>query len=828
MKRYQPGFLLFIFLLFTYTLTAQTISGRVTGELGQPLAFASVLVKGTSGGVSANADGYYSISVAPGSYKLVAQHVGYISSEQAITINTGDATLNFSLPLQQYNLQGVTVTSGGENPAYQIIRNAIQKRPQYEHEVKELQCDVYIKGRLQLESYPKKFLGQKVDLPGFDTAQNQTLFLSETNARWSVEEPGKEKVDVLSTRVSGNNQGFGLSYPQIISFYHNNISIGDNLNPRGFVSPIADGALAFYDYKLDGTFYDNGLMINHIRVIPKRRYEPVFAGYINIIEGSWRIYSVELSVQKDQQMQYLDLLKIDQIYMPVDSVWLVKQQVIYPSFNVYGFAGYGNFVQVYSNFNLHPQFAKNFFNNVIITYPDSSTQKPATFWDSTRPVPLEALERADYKKKDSLEVITHTKRYMDSVDHIRNKPKLLPLIVLGQTFTDTKRKTDYFTDALINTVSYNTVEGVNLIVSPDMTKHWAKNRQSLFISPTVRYGFNNHHFNAHLTSSYTYGKKYQTTLYASGGKRVLQVFNEQPITAFSNAVSTLLFKSNYMKIYEAAFGKLAVTKELPGGVAFTASGEYQDRYPLNNTTDYTLIPGKFLIIDNSDRKIGPNIAIGNTNFPRHQASVASFSVKWQPGSRYIEFPDRIINTGSSFPTFTATFTQGIHNLFGSHVDYNKWRFDVRDDVNLRLAGRLDYHVAAGGFIDKKQFYAPDYQHYFGNRNFLVTNYTNTFLLAQFYELSNTSDFYAEGHAEYHLNGLLTNKIPLLKKWNWFFVIGGNGLVYKNRQYAEYYLSIENILKVFRFDFVQSYDPQGRTTSGIRLSAIGVLSNKKED
>ena len=68
----------------------------------------------------------------------------------------------------------------------------------------------------------------------------------------------------------------------------------------------------------------------------------------------------------------------------------------------------------------------------------------------------------------------------------------------------------------------------------------------------------------------------------------------------------------------------------------------------------------------------------------------------------------------------------------------------------------------------------------------------------------------------------------MKKWNWFFVVGGNGLVYNKRQYAEYYLSIENIFKIFRLDFVRSYDPQGGSTSGIRLSALGILTNPKED
>ena len=823
MKWYQRGFISIVFSWLVSSLFSQTISGRVTGELGQPLSFSSLSIKGTSAGVSANADGYYSIMIAPGKYTLMAQHVGYISSELEVTVSSGNATINFNLPIQQYNLNNITVTSGGKDQAYEIIRNAIKKRTEYAHEIKQLQCDVYIKGRLQLESFPKKLLGQKVELPSQDTMQNQTLFLSETLARWSVEEPNKEKVDVISTRVSGNSNGYGLSSPQIISFYKNNIKIGDNLNPRGFVSPIADGALNFYDYKLDGTFYDNGLLINHVRVIPKRKYEPVFAGYINIIEGSWRIYSVDLSVQKDQQMQYLDLLKIDQIYTLMDSVWLVKQQVIYPSFNLFGFAGYGNFVQVYSHFNLHPQFAKNFFNHVIITYPDSATKKAAVYWDSTRPVPLQPVELADYKRRDSLEIIRTSRHYLDSVDRVRNKPKLVPLLVFGQDFTDTKTKTDIYFDPIINTFSYNIVEGANIIFSPNITRRWTKDRQSLFISPTLRYGFSNHHFNAHLTAIYTYGKKYQTSLYLSGGKRVLQIDNDQPITAFNNALSALFYTSSYMKIYEAPFARAYFTKELPGGIAVTAYTEYQDRQPLENTTNWVIrkIKGK---------TFQPNYPIpaAESNFPHHQALIASLAVKWQPGAKYVSFPDRVINIGSSFPTLTATFIQGVHNILGSDVNYSKWKLNVKDDIDLHLGGRFSYNIIAGGFFGTKELFTPDYQHYYGNRSALASDYLNSFQLAGYYNLSNTAGFYTEAHAEYHLNGLLTNHIPLLKKWNWFFVAGSNALFYRDRQYVEYYFSIENILKLLRLDFVQSYNPQGNSTSGIRFSITGLQINYKED
>ncbi len=815
--------LFLFFILPAIAASAQKITGHITGEMYQPLPFSSVLIKGTSIGVSANGEGIFSIQVQPGRYTLVCQHIGYFSSEIEVTVGNNDVHININLPLQQYNLSTVVVHSGGENPAYAIIRKAIKKRAEYAHEVRALQCDVYIKGRLQLRSHPQRFLGQKVDLPGGDTAQNQTLFLSETVARYSLQRPDKEKVEVLSTRVSGNSNGFGLSFPQIISFYSNNIRIGDNLNPRGFVSPIAANALNFYNYKLNGTFYDNGLMINHIRVIPKRKYEPLFDGYINIIEDSWRIYSVQLSVLKDAQMQFLDTLKIDQQYVPFKNTWLVKQQVIYPSMNLFGFAGYGDFVQVYSNYNLAPDFDKHFFGNTIIKYPDSSNKKPVQYWDTIRPVPLQPIEIQDYKIKDSLEIIRQNPIYIDSADKAKNKPKIVPLLLTGQTLIHTKEKLTYYFDPLIYVVNYNTVEGTNIIFSPDITKRWGTGRKSLFISPTLRYGFYNTHFNAHLSGTYTWGRHYLSSLYFSGGKRVLQFNNNQPVTSFNNSIGTLFFKRNYLKIYEANFGKVAYTRGFGDGINVTAGAEFQDRLPLNNTTD-------FVIRDVKGRPFTPNYPteVGDSNFRPHQAAVASISMEWQPGAKYIELPSGKINIGSSYPTFGLSLTQGIHTLGGSDVNYTKWAASVTGNLDLKLAGKLNYRLVSGGFLNRKSVFLPDYQYFTGNRSFLATDYLNSFQLLPFYGFGNKETFYTEAHAEYHFNGLISSKIPVLKRWNWFFVAGGNALYLKDRQYFEYFLSIENILKIFRFDFIQTYEPKGHNTSGITFSALGLLSSKKED
>ncbi|MFX9962111.1 DUF5686 family protein, partial [Acinetobacter baumannii] len=71
---------------------------------------------------------------------------------------------------------------------------------------------------------------------------------------------------------------------------------------------------------------------------------------MNIIEDDWRIYSVQLNIFKEQQMQFLDTLTIEQLYVPLKNVWVIKQQVIYPAGKFFNFDFFGNFVQVYDKF----------------------------------------------------------------------------------------------------------------------------------------------------------------------------------------------------------------------------------------------------------------------------------------------------------------------------------------------------------------------------------------------------------------------------------------------------------------------------------------------
>ncbi len=808
---------LLIFTLSFFSLVAysQKIKGVVTDNNGKILPFASVFIKENNKGTNANNEGKYSLKLEQGQYTLVCQYVGYKKEERKITVANDDQELNFILTIQEMILSEVVVKNG-EDPAYQIIRNTIKKKTYYESQLDKFECEVYTKGQLRLRDYPKKVFGQKVDFEDGDTSKHKMLYLSETVSKYAVDKPNKEKVEVISSKVSGQSDGFGLSAPRFNSFYSNNVSFGERLNPRGFVSPIAENALNFYRYKLEGSYFEDGREISHIKVTPKRKYEPLFSGYIDIVVDDWRIHSVQLLLTKASQMEIMDTLRVEQLYRPLNKeVWYISSQVIYPAVKFLGFDAYGSFVNIYSDFNVEPQFDKKSFNNTILKYTDSANKRPNEYWEKARPLPLMAEEVKDYKRKDSLEIVRKDPRYLDSLDKKRNEFKPLQALLFEQTFTYQRSRTTFSFRSLTELVSFNPSEG--WVINPDVT--WTKrldttslSRRSISLSPVLRYGFANKHFNAHLTIVYKFGKKYSSSINLSGGKRVFQFFNNSPVGQRGNSISSLLSEDNRMKTYEAAFLRGSYRQGVGNGLFITTAFQYQDRQALDNKTTYTWR-------DKPGIEYTPNYPteLLTRNIQRHQSFTGMFGISWQPGTKYIELPDRKISIGSKMPLFDLLYTQTLGTLLGNDADFSKWKFSMTDNLKLHLLGELSYKLGVGGFLNNSNVEVPDYMHFNGNLSSFATEYRNSFQLLPIYDYSNTSKFYSLAHIEHNFNGFLTNKIPGIKKLNLYLMAGVNGLyINSNKYYYEYFVGFDNIFKQFRIDFVQSFQNGKPWQTGFKL------------
>lgn len=814
--------------------SAQKISGTIQSGSGELLPYASVTIKGTTLGASANENAQYSFQLSPGTYTLVCQRVGYATQEKTVTLKN-DVNLNFILELQKFAMEEVIIKTGGEDAAYAIIRNAIKKRNEHGKEVDAFTCDLYTKDMVKFRTVPKKIFGQKVEADGMglDSTGKGIAYLSESIAEINVKRPDKFKMEVKSSRVSGSS-GFGFSFPTFISMYDNNVTVfSSQLNPRGFVSPIADGAIGFYKFKFLGSYFENGKEINSIRVTPRRNYEPLFSGIINIIEDEWRIHSFDLLLTKTSQLEILDSLQITQQFVPVTkNKWMVKNQLLHFNARLFGFDAVGNFVNVYSDYNIEPKFSKAFFDRVIIKYDTAVNKKTVAYWDSIRPVPLETEEMRDYKVKDSLFLIEKdsalTKNNIDSLKKKQGplKPQKIFLGGIRRTHYSLTNRYNWGIEGLIPNLEYNPAEGVVLNANGYISKFSKKLKSTVRVEPNLRYGFENTHLNAWLNveitsrNTSTDTKLKRQAISFSGGKRVTEFNKESSLNPLVNSISVLFYGKNYIKTYENYYGLINFNKLYESGLRLNFNALYEDRMPLSNSTNFTFSKKDSV-------NITPNYPseriYGFQNY-RHQAFILSTEISFQPGQRYIQFPYYKMGIGSKFPVFTFKYAKGIKAL-GSDVNFDKWDFGISDNKNFKLAGLLKYKFGVGGFLNDDKVTIQDYKHFNGNRTLAASPYGNSFQLAPYYANSTTASFYNVGHVEHHFNGLFTNKIPLFKRLNWNLVGGSNAFyVNKNNNYVEFFAGIENIFKIFRVDFVAAYQNGSNGLTGIRIGSGGLIGS----
>ena len=797
------------FLILPNYLIAATLYGKIMDSKGQIIPFASIKVAKLNIGVNSNIKGLYSIQLPRGAYEIICTSIGFKKYEKQISINQNDIELNIILEDQTYELKEVIVQNKAEDPAYQIIREAIRTRDIHAKQLDNYSCQAYIKGQIELNKIPKKFMGDTVDFEDGDTSSSKSVFLSETIANYSISKPNT-KIEVLSTKVSGNSNAFGLGDASIISFYTNIIDLGEGIGPRGFISPIADNAIYYYKFKYLGTFYENGKEINRIKVTPKRKQEPLFTGYINIIEGSWEIYNLNLDLLKEQQLQLLDTLSLSQVYNAVEENWMVKQQTMTFNTKLFGVGIFGSFLKIYDQYELNKQFDKKYFTNVIVKYLDSSNKKTNSYWDSVRPTPLLDKEKKDYFKKDSLEQLRLNPAYLDSLDKVRNKPNWKKFVLTGYTYEIQKKKSVFSIDPLLSTlpVSYNSVQG-NVASFGIRYSKALKERAAFSIDPEISYGFGGKKFYGTLGTNYRFNTKQRSTIGLLIGKDALQFNNSNPIGVPNNTLSTIYWGKNHMKLYEASIIKLNYSKEMGNGISTYFEMNYQNRNPLENIKDSI-----------AGRALTPNYPtdITSNNITNHKALILTFTLRWTPFSKYMELPESMLSLGSSYPTMNFTLTKSANELLNENHHFTKWKLSINKNFGFKIYGKLNTKVSFGGFINSNNLSPIDYQHYLGNETIVASNRMNSFQLMPYYKFSNTANFYTETHFEYHLNGFISNKIPLFKKLKWSFIVGANTLNVNNKpNYYETFISLERIFKVFRVDYVKGYTQNDANRSGIKIS-----------
>lgn len=789
------------------------LSGTVKDTEGQPVSFASVYIKGTTKGTSANIDGVYGFTIDAGTFTIVYKAIGYKSLEKVITIS-GDAIENSVISAEAYTLSGVTISNSGEDPAYEIIRQAIKNRKKHLLEVRAYTTDVYIKGVQKIVGAPKKLFGRDIQkLLDLDTNRRGILYLSESTSTFAYHRPNLIHEEMLSSKTAGRNNAFSFNKASdlMVNFYENLLLEG-KLSARAFVSPIADNALFYYRYKLLGSTTENGATVNKIQVIPRRENDPVFQGIIYIKEDTWNLVNAEVYLTTKSGINLIDTLKISQQFLKTSKNYMPSNINFQFNGQVLGFKFEGYYVGVYSNYNLQPNFPKNFFNGEILKITKSVNKKDSLFWLNNRPIPLTPEESADYIRKDSIALRKTSKHYLDSLEKVNNKFSIGKILVTKYTLNDRYNHRYLAFDPILPAILYNTVEGLGYNYGVTYTKGLSE-RRYYNVRPEVRYGFSNHVLSGSLTANYYYNAVKRANISTSFGSGIYDLNNLGTMSLLSNSINTLLFETNFSKFYQKQFANLGTTRELANGLQGTITAEYSRNKALVNSTLYTVRNLK-------DQELTSNNPFApednSPQFPTYKALTITANLNYTFGQRYITRPDRKIYEPAVYPTIDFTYKKGIKGAFNSDVNYDLVSMEVyQDKISAGLWGNFSFVVGAGKFLNNKALFYPEEKHFRGNNSLFGLPSLRKFLFLDFYQYS-TDEQYVEAHIEHNFSGFLTNKVPLLRNLKLEELIGVSYLSQPiKRNYTEFYFGLQRL--IFRAAYGFAYDGGKRVQQGFRLS-----------
>ncbi len=871
-----------LFFLFVGSeIVGQGIKGIVTSDNGEPLAYASVYIRNLADGVPTNQNGLYEYKLKPGFYDVVAQNMGYASVLKTVEIKEDWVELDFELAEQVYALQEVIVKSGQEDPALTIMRKAISKAKFHRLQVQEYSMMVYLKGTGQLTDAPF-FMKRELKKEGVKLNEAYT---TESVSEITFSQPNKVEEKVISIRTNGDNNQTSPAPYIATSFYNDKINEAISpLSPSAFayyrfkyegsffenevmiskirVTPRSKGELVF-----DGHIYiiENQWAIHSLDLTTsllgfnigvKQQYAPVeenvwmptthtytfggkffgFAGEYTYL-ASTRDYKITLNPDLIVETEIIDE-KVDEVPKEITSfdknLSAMEQMAEADQMTRKDFRKLVN--------EYEKEAAKERENLDVVSERNYSVDSMAkkrdlSYWDSIRPVRLTESEIKGYKRDDSLAVVEAAK--MSDEDSIADKAKrkFQPLEILtGGSYSFGKGKSAGFHTNLTK-MSFNTVEGYKVGLSgyyriqksTKLADSVTNHIRSWNFRPEGRYGFASKKVYGFLDvrRSVTKGRQ-GYTLGLTGGSYIFQFNNENPISEQVNAIYSLWFRQNYMKLYEQDYAKLYFANRVNDRLTFRTNFTMAKRRVLQNNSDFSFYNKPERVYDDNRPQ---NIEAVNQAFQDSKAFIWESSMEWRPGLKYSIRNGRKNPMYNSAPLINLSYKKGVNEVFNdaSAANFDLVEAGIEHFFNFGVSGKLDFNIKAGAYLNNQQMYFADYKHFGGNRTiFANMGVASNYRFLDYYQYS-TQTQYVSSIVHYQFRKFLLTQLPMLRfsgvRENIFF----NYLKTQNSpHYWEVGYSLDNLFRIFRVEMGAGFENGAYSRGGVRFGIASFININFDD
>jgi len=798
-------------LLKGYAQVTTKVSGKVSDALtNEPLPFASVVFKGTTIGGPSDMSGNYSIEISKKVDSITVHVLGYTPVTMRVQYGKTQV-INFSLRLQQFELQAVEIKAG-ENPADVIMRKVIDNRDKNNREnIPAYEYEVYNKLEFDISNISEKFMKQKVLRPiafvfkNIDsTVTNKKpflpVFVSESISDLYVKNnPTRKKEIIRATKLSGVENA---TVSKFLGDMYQNINIYNNfidLFKKSFVSPVSSGGFFFYKYYLVDSSYIDNQWCYKITFKPKRKQELTFTGEMWIHDTTFAVKKVNMRMAQDANINFVEDLAIVQEFVLVDSnAWMKKKDIYVVDFlsdskkESMGFIG--RKTTSYKNFVVNRPRPDSFFaDGEEISMTDSAFKKDETYWAEARHDSLSAQEKAVYHMVDTIKTLPVYRTYVDIITFLVTGYKTFGKIEIGP---------------FPKMYSFNQYEGNRFRIGGRTNYDFNK---YLRLEGYAAYGSLDDEFKYSGSFKYYLSKKPWQTFGAEYKKDVEEfgqsqsAFQGYPVVGRQDddvfqggdIVSSIIrrVRTNKFTTIEEYSGFFET--DWKPGVSTKLQLSHRFFVPLGDL-DYAYYTGE-----------GNTLPIRNALVTSEVSITTRIAFK----EKFIEGKRERISLGSKYPIIFINYTHGFKDVFKGDFSYNKVSVRIDAKALLKPLGYSLIAVEAGQTFETLPYPLLEVHH--GNETFSYRHYA--FNMMNYYEFF--SDRYAMIIFSHHFNGIFLDKIPLLRKLklrevanaksvigslrqaNRDILVHGSQLTSLTHPYYEAGLGIENILKIIRVDAI---------------------------
>lgn len=799
-------------------LLGGTVTDSITGE---PLEYVNIYVNDTDGGTITDSKGRFSFRPSRSTDSLRVSCMGYATKDIKVSQNNANR-LKIRLVPTDYQLSEVVVKPKKEkyskknNPAVEFL-NRLKAAADYGNPANQpfYSFDRQDKMVLGLSDFSRKqpkedgskgkfdFVNDYIDsVRGKDTEVLKMSVIEQRSVELYSGSPSTHKEIIKGVRSSGLDEA--VPRANVVAFLNDllrNVNIYDDnitLIQNKFVSPLSPIAADYYKFYLDTVMY-RGDRSYRLTFIPRTPESMSFQGrlYIPVADSTMTIRHLEMRVPKGINLNFVRDLYIEQDFA-LDSLGNRNKTHEFLGANFHIVSGtqaiYAEKESSYGNFSYDKREEEKAYYRLPGEFHEdfNSDRRPAEYWDSDRRIALTDVE----SRMDNL-----TKQMRGNVFY-KILERVVKWVADGYICTS-KEDSKFDIGNIISFIAYNKAEGLRLKVggmtTADLSRHW-------FARGYVAYGFGDKvwKYNGEVEYSFNPKKRHSREFPINAIRLEHQYDLFQMGQQFNDGGTNLLLsvtrKSNYKVTYRR-FTKLTWLKEWTNNLSLELTLQHE----IQKST-------KFL----------PFLLSDGTDLHRYSQAYASVMLRYSPGEKFVQGATNRTHVNLDAPIIWIKHEYGPKGFLGSRYNLNITTLSLRYRFWFSSFGYADVTVTGGKCWDSVDF--PSLPWPAANLSYTIQE--------RAYSLMNPLEFAVDQYAAWDLqycgNGILFNRIPLIKKLRLREIIGFKGffgyLSKKNNPaynkelfpfpadaethlldpgtpYMEMSFGIDNILRLFRVDYV---------------------------